>query len=167
MPSTYAPRTFSSLQQQFPAYFQEMEIEYPDDFPVYVGVPDDGNPQTYPSLTVIPNLRSRDGRLVMGQAFGHHQARQPDSPNTIEVYEYHSHGAMVIDRDGEPTVDFIYAQPGDKILVPPDCHMTLSIKTTSPSSGSSAPYFLHGTMGVPCVFASTNSISTGLTDGPA
>jgi len=61
--------------------------------------------------------------VIFGQTFGHHHDNENEGMQ--EFYEFHGHGAMIIDKDNTGTVDVIVAKKGDKIAVPTHCNMTI------------------------------------------
>lgn len=93
------------------------------DDPVYSGI--DGSDKL-PNITIIPNLKTKNGSIVMGCTMGHTEIERPENaPEFQEVYEFIGYGAMVIQRRGKSLLDFIIADTGDKVLVPWDCNMTI------------------------------------------
>jgi predicted dehydrogenase len=82
-------------------------------------------PITRPNVTIVPNLEEPGtGRQIFGSTFGHWHAEQRRRVPVQAVYEFLSHGLMVLDHEsGEPEI--WVARPGDKVTVPGECHMTL------------------------------------------
>lgn len=82
-----------------------------------------------PNLTLLKNLRLGwgDGEYFMfGQTMGH--SHPANGPATQEIYEFFGYGAMLIASrdDSEKSWTKLYvAKPGDKVVVPGNCMMTL------------------------------------------
>jgi len=95
-------------------------IKAPEDGIAYSGA--ESNPENpedkLPNVTVLRNW----GRFLC-TTMGHHQGT-PELEYQ-EVYEFHGFGVMVVDRDGKETVELYCMKPGDKVLIPSYCNMTL------------------------------------------
>jgi predicted dehydrogenase len=90
--------------------------------PVYSGAEHKGDPKL-PNITVLPNLKTKGETILFGSTMGHHQDNR--KAPIEEIYEYQGYGAMVIDRDGEETVELWVAHEGHKVLIPRGCSMTI------------------------------------------
>jgi predicted dehydrogenase len=80
-------------------------------------------------MTVIPNLRTtRVEKLysVLGCSLSRYYKsdRKRQESERPEVYEFLSYGMMLLDAESH-SVDMWVARPGDKVVVPTGCHMTL------------------------------------------
>jgi predicted dehydrogenase len=96
--------------------------------PIYGRAEHRGTPRK-PNITVLPNLEIVEHRglaspiSVLGCCtLGHF--RNSETLRTHEVYEFQTHGLLVIDREGGE-VDAWVAQDGDKVVIPNACHTTL------------------------------------------
>jgi predicted dehydrogenase len=108
---------FSEDYREFARRYHLMERS-----PIYSGAEHKGDPKL-PNITVLPNLQTKGNAILLGSTMGHYQ----DNRRTPieEVYEFQGYGAMVIDRDGEETIELWIAQDGDKVLIPRGCSMTI------------------------------------------
>lgn len=95
-------------------------IEAPEDGIAYSGAESSPeNPaEKRPNITVLRNWDK-----FPCSTMGHHQG-VPELEYQ-EIYEYHGFGAMVIDRDAEKAIELHCMRPGDKVLIPSYCIMTL------------------------------------------
>jgi predicted dehydrogenase len=80
-------------------------------------------------MTVIPNLRTtrvEKAYSVLGCSLSRYYKsnRQRQETERPEVYEFLSYGIMLLDAESN-SVDMWVARPGDKVVVPTGCHMTL------------------------------------------
>lgn len=96
---------------------------------IYSGAEHSGSPKK-PNITVVPNMKTKESRglpsayVVMGCTMGHFHPKDSSGYRIQEVYEFQSHGILVMDREnGAPEI--WVAKDGDKIAVPNGCHMTL------------------------------------------
>ncbi|MFP4111758.1 MAG: hypothetical protein ACLFPQ_04425 [Candidatus Woesearchaeota archaeon] len=79
-----------------------------------------------PNITVLPNLKTVEKRMILGCTMGHYQeALDKSDIDYLEVYEYHGYGAMLIDKKDEPFMELHVLKPGDKIFTLNKCNMTL------------------------------------------
>lgn len=86
-----------------------------------------------PNITILPNLPARNSEtgndlIVFGSSMGHYQ--QNHELQIMEVYEFKSAGAMVVDRDGTKgdetkNIDLFIANKGGKVVIPSGCNMAL------------------------------------------
>ncbi|MBS3121888.1 hypothetical protein J4434_03330 [Candidatus Woesearchaeota archaeon] len=81
-----------------------------------------------PNITIIPNLPAHDSEkdedvIVFGSSMGHYQQNH-ESP-IMEIYEFKSAGAMVVDCEGDDNVNLFVANKGGKVIIPSGCNMTL------------------------------------------
>lgn len=96
---------------------------------VYSGAEYPGNGQfsKRPNITVVPNLPAcgnNFGRLFsLGCTMGHWH-KSAGAQRIQEVYEFQSHGLMLLDYEGGQ-VEMWVCRDGDKVAVPNRCHMTL------------------------------------------
>lgn len=87
---------------------------------IYTGAEHTGNPKL-PNQTLIPNIYFKEGS-ILGSTFGHQHEGDPTLPFQ-EIYEFKSHGGILLRRDHK--VQLVLAYPMDKIIVKPDENMTL------------------------------------------
>lgn len=79
-----------------------------------------------PNITILPNLKTKEGFIVMGSTMGHYQEAMDGSKLPIlEIYEYFGFGAMLIDNKDDPFMELHYLKPGDKVFTMNRCNMTL------------------------------------------
>lgn len=82
--------------------------------------------KSLPNITVLPNLKTREGRILLGCTMGHYQeALDSSNIEVLEVYEYHGFGAMLIDKKDSPFMELCFLRPGDKVFTLNRCNMTL------------------------------------------
>ena len=114
-------RTFAGAVEPFLSEeYIAFGVQPPDDGVAYSGAESSpANPADKKSnITVLKNWLN-----FLGNTIGHHQGVSELSYQ--EVYESHGFGAMVIDRDGEGMIELHCMKPGDKVLIPSYCIMTL------------------------------------------
>jgi len=113
---TFAGAVEPLLSEEYIAF----GVQPPDDGVAYSGAESaPANPAgKKPNITVLKNWGN-----FLGTTMGHHQG-VPEL-RCQEVYESHGFGAMVIDRDGEDRIGLHCMKPGDKVLIPSYCIMTL------------------------------------------
>ncbi len=74
-----------------------------------------------PNITRIWNLPLKNGGFVYGSSMGHiHDNYNFD---VQEIYEFANYGGMVISDDRD--IRFYVCRPKDKVIVPPNCMMTI------------------------------------------
>lgn len=112
----------------------EMDFPQAGEAIVYSGADHSGHP-LLPNITVLPNLaaRSASGQpgplTVLGCTMGHWHPPTGNGPWTQEIYEFQTHGLMVLDHPKSKAekgkVEIWVLRDGDKVAVPNGCHMTL------------------------------------------
>ncbi len=127
----YTPndRFFVNLKKLFSEDYKRLKIGLRDDEVVYSGA----EHSYFPNITILPNLENVIKEIIMGCTMGHHQGI--DELKIQELYEYLGYGVMVIDKDknnDNKEVEFVYAKPGDKIMIPSYCNMTMYNLDTKP-----------------------------------
>jgi hypothetical protein len=79
-----------------------------------------------PNVTVLPNLKSIGGRIILGSTMGHYQETLDGSCQEIlEIYEFHGYGAMLIDKEKSPFMELHILKPEDKVFTLNKCNMTI------------------------------------------
>lgn len=114
-------RTFArDIEPLLSEDYIRLGVEPPEDGIAYSGAESNpGNPaDKKPNITVL-----RNWGVFSCNTGGHHQG-VPELA-CQEVYEFHGFGAMVIDRDGADRIELHCLRPGDKVLIPSYCNMTM------------------------------------------
>jgi len=93
--------------------FREKEV-------IYTGAEHTLNPKL-PNQTLIPDIYFKEG-IILGSTFGHQHEGDLSMPFQ-EIYEFESHGGVLLRRNSD--VKLVLAYPSDKIIVRPDENMTL------------------------------------------
>ncbi|HRZ86026.1 MAG TPA: hypothetical protein P5277_04590 [Candidatus Paceibacterota bacterium] len=133
-------RNFDSIKDLFSPDYNQFKFPYLETDNVYVGLESCNKNSTseelenkLPNLTFLPNLEaklSREKVIVMGSTMGHFH---PSNLAVQEIYEFEGYGAMVIDTrtkeegkvNSKGNIDLIMLKPGEKVIVPGNCNMTM------------------------------------------
>ncbi|MFH1420976.1 MAG: hypothetical protein ABIG30_03345 [Candidatus Aenigmatarchaeota archaeon] len=121
-------RTFGEVKELIPGELLQ-RLQYADHAIMYSGAQHNGRPKKL-NMTFLPNIHIQRGcdiaQTIFGSTFGHHQGVLELTDQ--EVYQYFGFGAMLFDYDSDdkiPNVELIVARPGEKIVVPSFCNMTM------------------------------------------
>lgn len=125
----------ASFQKLCKGPYEKLHFDLKKDELVYTGAVHNPNAREtkLPNITIIPNLPAHDSEkdedvIIFGSSMGHYQ--QNHGFPIMEVYEFKSAGAMVVDRDGTindetKNIDLFVANKGGKVVIPSGCNMTL------------------------------------------
>ncbi len=124
-------RTFSSITPLFSDDYKKAIFPYFSTDGVYLGAEHCNKDssineilQKKCNLTFFNNLEAKLGDhyvQIMASSMGHFH---PSKLKVQEIYEFQGYGAMVIQKEGEKP-NLIFMNPGGKVIVPGQCHMTI------------------------------------------
>jgi hypothetical protein len=82
-----------------------------------------------PDAIYLPNLpaivrETGEQAELFGCTIGHHQD-MPFEKRMQGIYEFKGFGAILIDNDNAGSIDLVVASPGEKIIVPNRCNITI------------------------------------------
>ena len=121
-------RMLKDLRPLFSADYHNAKIPAGYDWSVaYSGAEHSGKTwhTKLPNLTVLPNLSDKYANIILGQTFGHQHTQGESGDHRIfqEIYEFVTHGAMLLRNKVGTTLHLL--RPGEKVAVKPDENMTL------------------------------------------
>jgi len=124
-------RKFSDISPLFSQDYKKEVFCYPQEAVVYSGAEHILVPKLS-NITVLPNLLTQTGFLILGSTFGHQHTQKEKGDNRIfqEIYEFLGYGAMLL-RNANGT--FLYVlKPQEKVLVGTGDNMTIINLSTTP-----------------------------------
>ena len=124
---------FGELKELFSKDYERFDFNYDRNRIIYSGAEHTGKPKL-PNITVLPNLQATKGITVLGSTMGHQhtQLETGDARQFQEIYEFYSHGAMLLRNTCRKDARLHLLRPREKIGVRTNDHMTIFNLGTQP-----------------------------------